>query len=42
MNLKPIDGKCKNENIIGVVDLPLNKRYSIPSKLIKQILLSSL
>jgi site-specific DNA-cytosine methylase len=38
MNLKPIeDYKCNDKNIVGVVDLPLNKRYSIPSKLIKQI-----
>ena len=32
--------KCKNKTI-PVVDLPLNKRYSIPSQLIKQILLKS-
>jgi hypothetical protein len=38
MKLKPIVDKCSNNNIVGVVDLPLNKRYSIPSKLIKQIL----
>lgn len=38
MNLKPICEKCSNNKIVGVVDLPLNKRYSIPSKLIKQIL----
>lgn len=38
MNLKPIeDYKCNNKNIVGVVNLPLNQRYSIPSKLIKQI-----
>jgi hypothetical protein len=38
MNLKPTDTKYNKDNIISVVDLPINKRYSIPPKLIKQIL----
>ena len=38
MELKnPEEYKCNSKNLIGVVDLPLEKRYSIPSKLIKQI-----
>ena len=40
MDLKPTTMKC-NKKTVGVVDLPLNKRYSIPSKLIKQILIKS-
>ena len=37
LNLKaPVRGKCKDT--IGVVDLPLNKRYEIPAKLARDIL----
>jgi site-specific DNA-cytosine methylase len=39
MNLKPIDTKC-NKELVSVVDLPLDKRYSIPQKLIRDILKS--
>jgi hypothetical protein len=35
--LKPEDNKCDNKNLVPVVNLPLEKRYSIPSKLIKHI-----
>jgi hypothetical protein len=35
--LNPEENKCNSKNLIGVVDLPLEKRYSIPSKLIKHI-----
>jgi hypothetical protein len=38
LNLKPITTPYNHKNIISVVNLPLDKRYSIPSKLIKQIL----
>jgi hypothetical protein len=40
MNLLPTDTKYTTKTI-SVVDLPLDKRYSIPSKLIKQILMQS-
>jgi site-specific DNA-cytosine methylase len=36
MNLKPTDTPTKKKTI-SVVDLPLDKRYSIPQKLIKKI-----
>ena len=42
LNLKPVSNKYNHSKIISVVNLPLNKRYSIPSKLIKQILIQYL
>jgi site-specific DNA-cytosine methylase len=39
LNLKEpsMDG-CKNKKLVGVVELPLNKRYAIPPKLVRTIL----
>jgi site-specific DNA-cytosine methylase len=34
----PDPAKCKGKKLVGVVDLPLNKRYAIPPKLVKVIL----
>ena len=37
-DLEPIKGAtCKNKKVTRVIDLPLNDRYSIPSKLIRHI-----
>ena len=41
MGLKPTTTKYNKDKVILVVDLPITKRYSIPPKLIRKILLAS-
>lgn len=35
---EPDASKCEGKKLIGVVDLPINERYKIPSRLVKSIL----
>jgi hypothetical protein len=35
---EPESGACKGKELVGVVNLPLNKRYAIPPKLVRTIL----
>ena len=38
LDLKPPEMTCKGKKLVGVVDLPLDKRYAIPPKLVRDIL----
>lgn len=39
LGLKEIEkNACKDKKLVGVVDLPLNERYAIPPKLVRDIL----
>ena len=38
LKLRDVKTECKGKKLVGVVDLPINERYKIPSKLVNTIL----